>query len=73
VELVALGSLCGKAIGTLIEESEGIRFVNALAFSSRDAMLDPLPKLASGYFGSGSILPVFINSLATILNGLFCL
>ena len=61
MELVALTSLCRKAVGALLEEFEGVGLVDALAFSRRDTVLDPLPELASGDFGRGGILPILSN------------
>lgn len=63
MELVALGSLCGKAIGTLVQEFEGIGLVDTLAFGGGDAVLDPLPQLASRDFGGGSVLPDCVDLL----------
>lgn len=59
MELVALASLGRELIGTLLEQLEGVGLVDALALRSGDAMASPLPQLAAGDFGGGSILPVF--------------
>lgn len=69
MELVALRSLCGKTFGALFEELEGVGLVDALALSGRDAVLDPLPELASGDFGGGGILPIF-ERLVIMFHGL---
>lgn len=58
VVLVALASLLGKVISALLEELEGVGLVDALALGGGDAVADPLPELASGDLGGGSILPV---------------
>lgn len=59
--LVALASLVGELVGTLLEELEGVGLVDALAFGGVDAVADPLPELASGDFSGGSILPVDVS------------
>ena len=59
--LVALGSLRGKTIGRLLQELQGIGLVHLLTLSSGHAVLDPLPQLATGHLGGGSILPVFVS------------
>lgn len=59
MELVALGGLCSKALGALLEELEGVGLVDALALGGGDAVLDPLPELASGDFSRSGILPIF--------------
>lgn len=58
MELVALGGFGTKALGAFLEQLQSICLVNLFALCGKHTMLHPLPKLATGNLGSGSILPV---------------
>lgn len=56
LELVSLGGLLSKRVGLLLEQTERICFVDALALGGGDVVSDPLPQLASGDFGGSGVL-----------------
>src|ERR1700760_2867406 len=61
LDLVALWCLLFHIFHDALQQAQNIRLVDLLALTCRDAVLGPLPHLASAHFGSSSVLHKAVN------------